>query len=688
MDSAPKIPATADPAPARWPCVRLDLAGFITDWPASAQAFFGFDAQQALGQHLLFLSLHNEDENWLDLGTTGARDGHLGHAAARLHVFCRTLDGQPTKARLQLELECDAQGAPIALLSRFEPLSLELTPDERQHLYRHLIENSSLAALLTDPKGRIVWVNSAFVALTGYPQHQVLGRALDWLCAAGSEPVRQHLLETLHTHRHWSGRLDLRGPDEQTLRQTVRIQAVRDDQGHATHALLLLAPDLEPALPPVSSQAFASTHVDPVTQLPNRLLLAQLLAPALAQSRRAGWHTAVLVLQLQRLDWVYDTLGHDSGDECLQHMVQRVQKALREQDILARLGHDKLALVLLGLQQPDHAALVAHKILALLAEPVTLHGHAVQLSACVGIALYPDNGQDAAELLRKAQTACQRAASGHEAAPQFFNEEMTQRATERFELESDLRRAIARGELLLHHQPKVSLRNGAIVGAEALLRWQHPRHGLLTPARFVALAEETNLILELGEWVLHEACTQIVRWRDAGLQMPPLAVNLSVRQFDRLLPQRIERLLQQHRVAPQQLKLELTESLMARNPDEMLRIMDELAAMGLSLALDDFGTGYSSLSYLKRLPISTLKIDRSFVIGVPLQANDCAIAQAIVTMGRQLRQEIVAEGVETRDQMEYLRALGCDQLQGYLFSPPLPVAAYERLLQSGARLAL
>jgi EAL domain-containing protein (putative c-di-GMP-specific phosphodiesterase class I) len=265
---------------------------------------------------------------------------------------------------------------------------------------------------------------------------------------------------------------------------------------------------------------------------------------------------------------------------------------------------------------------------------------------------------------------------------------MNQKATERFRLEGELRQAIAHGQLELFHQPKVSLRNGRIVGAEALLRWNHPRHGLLTPGHFIPLAEDTSLILELGEWVLAEACRQIMLWRSTGLDMPPLAINLSARQFDRHLPKRIERLLDSFRISPQHLKLEITESLMVRNPDEVIHIMNELAAMGLGIALDDFGTGYSSLAYLKRFPITTLKIDRAFVIGVPHQPNDCAIAQAIVTMGKQLRQEIVAEGVENREQMHYLRQLGCDLLQGYLFSQPLPASQYERLVRDDVRLAL
>jgi EAL domain-containing protein (putative c-di-GMP-specific phosphodiesterase class I) len=281
-----------------------------------------------------------------------------------------------------------------------------------------------------------------------------------------------------------------------------------------------------------------------------------------------------------------------------------------------------------------------------------------------------------------------RASEADDAVPLYFSHEMNARATERFRIESELRHALAHGELLLYHQPKVSLRNGRIVGAEALMRWQHPVHGLMPPGNFVPVAEETSLILELGEWVLHEACRQIQAWGQRGLNMPPLAVNLSARQFDKHLPRSMEALLQQYQIKPAQLKLEITESLVVRGADEVIPIMNDLVAMGFSIALDDFGTGYSSLAYLKKFPITTLKIDRAFVVGIPAEPNDCAIAQAIVTMGQQLRQEIVAEGVETRDQMTFLRQLGCDQLQGYLFSKPLPVADYERLVQEDVRLPL
>jgi EAL domain-containing protein (putative c-di-GMP-specific phosphodiesterase class I) len=270
----------------------------------------------------------------------------------------------------------------------------------------------------------------------------------------------------------------------------------------------------------------------------------------------------------------------------------------------------------------------------------------------------------------------------------FYSPEMDQRAKEKWRLEGELRHALAAQQLVLFYQPKVSLRSGRIVGAEALIRWRHPVNGMVSPAKFIPVAEETGLILDIGSWVLDEACRQLRAWMDAGLAMPTIAVNLSARQFDRLLPSRLQTVLDRYQLPPEHLQLEITESLLVRGAEGVIKIMNELVAMGLALSMDDFGTGYSSLAYLKKFPITTLKIDRAFVIGVPADPNDCAIAQAIVTLGKQLRQEIVAEGVETTEQMRFLRGLGCDQLQGFLFSPPVEVTVFERMVRTGARLAL
>ena len=263
---------------------------------------------------------------------------------------------------------------------------------------------------------------------------------------------------------------------------------------------------------------------------------------------------------------------------------------------------------------------------------------------------------------------------------------MNERAKEQWQLEAELRQALKSDQLLLNYQPKVSLRSGRIVGAEALVRWNHPTQGMISPGRFVPLAEETGLIFELGGWILEAACRQIRNWLDGGLDPLPIAVNLSARQFDPQLPDRLQSAIKRHDVPCELLKLEITESLLVRGPETVIPIMNKLVAMGFALSLDDFGTGYSSLAYLKKFPITTLKIDRTFVTGIPDDTNDCAIAQAIVTMGKQLRQEIVAEGVETVEQMEFLRDLGCDQLQGFLFSPPVAASEFEQMVRGKQRL--
>ena len=284
-------------------------------------------------------------------------------------------------------------------------------------------------------------------------------------------------------------------------------------------------------------------------------------------------------------------------------------------------------------------------------------------------------------MLRFADVALKRAQVNGDSCHLFYSPEMNARAREQLQLESELRRTLGGRGLLFHYQPKISLRSGRIVGAEALIRWAHPEKGLIPPSKFIPLAEETGLIVDLGNWVLEESCRQIRSWLDAGLEMVPIAINLSARQFDLQLPKQLKAVTDRYGVPCELLKLEITESLLVRGPEKVISIMNELAALGFQLALDDFGTGYSSLAYLKKFPITTLKIDRSFVLGIPEDENDCAIARAIVTMGKQLRQEIVAEGVETKEQMAFLRDLGCDQLQGYLFSSPIAADAFEYMIK-------
>lgn len=659
--------------------IELDAAGFVTHWPAQAVALFGLPASAVLGQPLPWLLDDGQDP-------THPQPVTLPHEGEALRLLVERPDasGQPRRLWMTLRRRHDAQGQPLGLHVRYEPASDDDSKQaDRWARLGDLLQRSPLGLVVLDPAGRAVVANAAFTRITG---HVPDGTTPLWP-TLWADPAPPPLDALMHGDEgHWHGEATARHREGHPLPLGVSLGAVRVGAEAQRHVLCVLVPQHRDPHAPGAQRL--RDHFDPVSGLPNRLLLAQLLGQLLAQARRSRSLVAVLAIRWPRLGRLYDTLGHTVGDTLVRAATGRLQGALREQDLLARLDHDTVVAVLPGLPLREHAALVAHKLIERLQPAYAALDGEVECPACVGVALFPDNGHETAALLRCAEAATQRTADPDQPPVTFFSADMQARATERLRLEHELRRASAQGELRLWLQPKVSLRTGRIVGAEALLRWQHPRHGLLGPAHFVPLAEESQLILELGDWVLQEACRILRRWNAGGIAMPPLAVNVSARQFLPTLPGRLDSLLREHGVAPRQLQLEVTESVMVRGAENVVPIMEALAAMGLGLALDDFGTGYSSLAYLKRFPIRTLKIDRSFVTGIPHQISDGAIARAIATMGQQLRQEIVAEGVETVEQMQFLRALGCDQLQGFLFSPPVDLDTFETLVRQDRRLPL
>ena len=660
------------------PVLTMDLTGYLTGWNQAAERLFGYRADEVLGRHVLFLSADADETppDWLPDGED-----------VFMEVRRRKKSGEIFSAQLRLSLLKDEAGFPLGLQAQVNELREGLSDSDRLHLYQRIIEDSSQGVLITDASERIVVVNQAFTRITGFSAAEAIGKTPDLLRSGRHDAAfREQVRNAMQGHYAWSGEIVGRRKGGEVFPQAVSISAVRNDAGEVTHAFSIFSDISEHK--ETEARLHRLANFDSVTGVPNRSLLQQLVGQALTSVQRNRSHGALLVVQLQRIDFLYDSLGHEATDSLLVEVCQRLRHGLRDQDVLARTAHDRFVVALLNVQKREHAAIVAHKLLSALEPPVRVAGSDVKVTAHVGISVFPEDGLDTSALLRCAEMAVSRAREQGDNVPLFYSAEMNRRASEHFRIETELRHGLSHDELLLHYQPKVSLRNGRIAGAEALIRWNHPQHGLVPPGHFIPVAEETRLILELGEWVLEEACRQIRAWSDAGLQMPPVAVNLSVRQVDAQLPQRMEALLQRHGVRASQLKLEITESVVMRGAEQVLPILNALVAMGLSIALDDFGTGYSSLSYLKRFPITTLKIDRAFVVGVPQEPNDCAIAQAIVTMGQQLRQEIVAEGVETREQMHFLRQLGCDQLQGYLFSQPLEAEAYARLVIEDKRLPL
>jgi len=393
---------------------------------------------------------------------------------------------------------------------------------------------------------------------------------------------------------------------------------------------------------------------------------------------------AVLFIDLDRFKLVNDTLGHRAGDELLKQAAGRLGQCVRASDTVGRFGGDEFGAIVSDLGQPADASVVADKIIAALARPFDVDGHETFISASVGITLFPLDGDDAGVLIMNADAAMYRAKEQGRDNFQYFTPEMNERARERVHMEAALRRALERREFLLHYQPKIDARTGAVCGLEALMRWLHPEKGLVSPADFIPVLEDTGLIVPVGEWVMQTVCSQIRDWQCAGIACPPVAINLSARQFQQKdLEATVRRILAESGVPAPLLEFELTESMLMKDPEAAERTLRRLKEAGVKVSVDDFGTGYSSLAYLKRFSIDALKIDRAFIRDVTADPDDAAITLAIIGLAHSLKLKVVAEGVETRDQFDFLAARNCDEMQGFLFARPLPVEECTRALAAG-----
>jgi diguanylate cyclase (GGDEF)-like protein len=411
---------------------------------------------------------------------------------------------------------------------------------------------------------------------------------------------------------------------------------------------------------------------DVLTGLPNRKLFTDRLAQNLTRCRRSGRSLAVMFVDLDHFKTINDTLGHTAGDELLLEMSSRLRACVRDDDTVARIGGDEFTIILAELRQPEDAAAVAQKILDAVQAPFVLGGAPIEASATIGIALYPNDGADPESLLRNADNAMYRAKESGRNTYQLCTDELKKRAVERLSLETRLRRALHGDQLLLQYQPQVSLVTGRVIGAEALVRWNDPERGLVQPSEFIPIAEETRLIVPLGEWVLRTACKQTKEWHDRGHGPARIAVNLSARQFQQHdLVEMVHRILQETRLDPGALELEITETTAMANADLTVDVLYALRDIGVGISIDDFGTGYSSLNYLKRFPITAVKIDQSFVCDLASNDGDAAIVSAVINLGRALRLRVVAEGVETLEQLAFLQERLCDEAQGFYFSHPV-----------------
>lgn len=545
--------------------------------------------------------------------------------------------------------------------------------EDRLWLAARVFESTAEGIVITDPDTTILAVNKAFTNITGYMAEEAIGRKMDLLKSGCQEAeFYRAMWDSIHRTGQWCGEIWDRRKDGEVYPRLLTISAVKNNQGEVINYIGTFS-DLS-SIKEAQRQLEYLANYDDLTRLPNRRLFSDRLSHALDRARRHETQLAVMLIDLDNFKVINDTLGHDRGDRLLQAVADRLMECVRQEDTLARLGGDEFTVLLETLTGAREVARTAERIIKALSAPFRLDDHEITITASLGISVYPSDGQDLQSLMKNADTAMYRAKAQGKNYYQFFTADLHAQVLARLTLETGLRRALKRGELFLLYQPLVEIATGRTVGMEALLRWQHPHLGVLLPDKFVPLAEETGLIVPIGKWVIETACRQVQSWTQAGLSKLRMAVNLSPRQFRQMdLGRVIEQALYKTGVSPSCLELELTEQAVMEDVEAASRVLHELKALGIGLAIDDFGTGYSSLAQLKRFPLDRLKIDRSFVQDVATDSFDAAITQAIITMAHILKLKVLAEGVETLEQLRFLEAQGCDEAQGYYFQSPAPL---------------
>ena len=593
------------------------------------------------------------------------------------------------------KLQLDDTGQPLRMVGTLVDISERVLREQRlqasEERFAKAFHSSPDAITITErDSGRYIEVNEGFTRITGYQPEEVIGRTAFDLNIWAYPEERRQMIERLSQNGQVL-HMEMHGRHREGEIRLVDV-SVQPIEINGLPCLLLTARDIS-ELKAAQAQAQHLAYHDALTNLPNRALLMERLTQQIALLKRHDLRGALLFLDLDHFKHINDSLGHPVGDSVLRMVTARLEASVRLEDTVARLGGDEFVVLLSGLEGKRsevtrYVRQVAEKLRHLVAEPMLLDGHRLQVTPSIGIALLPDHGNTPADLLKRADIALYRAKDSGRNAIQLFRSTMQEAASARLRLENDLRLALARGEFELHFQPQVDARDGKVVGAEALLRWQHPQLGPQSPAQFIQVLEESGLIVEVGGWALAEAChfcAQLLADSLVDSERFSLCVNISPRQFRQHdFVERVASSLRDSQLPNAMLKLEITEGIVIQNIDDTVGKMLRLKKHGVSFAMDDFGTGYSSLTYLKRLPVDMLKIDQSFVHDATNDPNDAEIIRAIIAMARSLGLALIAEGVEQQDQLHFLQAQGCHLYQGYLFSRPLAQEAFRALLDRAA----
>lgn len=660
--------------------IIADQHGIIHGFNGMAERMFGLPRHEAVGRSAEALvpeSRRTELQDFL-----ARHNAEFGGAVGTVD-----LEGQNQEGRvfpLRLRLNAMRSGNRRLFVWVAHDMSAERDTALRLKIAEAVTEATSEGVMITDARGIVQWVNSAFCRISGYDREEVIGEDAALLKSGirggdGQAP----LWSEVRARGEWSGEMWNRRKDGEVYPEWLTLKAVRDDNGDPVRLVAVFSD--------ISRHKRAEetikhlTYYDAVTRLPNRYLFHDRLSQTLDRANRSGTLVAAVMISLDRFRTINETLGHSVGDTLLRAISERLVEAVRGHDTVARLRGDTFCCILGDLHRSRDATPVVNRVLDAFAPSFMVGGHELFVTVRIGISVYPLDGVDLDDLINKAEKAMNRSKASGENSYQFYTPEMHADSVERLRLETDLRKAVKNDQLVLYYQPKICSETGKVLGAEALVRWQHPELGMVSPGRFIPIAEETGLIEAIGDWVLQETCRQIRAWQDAGTTVVPISVNFSANQFRRAgLVDMVAEVLRSWNVDASLLEAELTESAVMQNADVAVQRLEALHEAGVSLAIDDFGTGYSSLSYLRRFPLDRLKIDRSFVQDLGTSEAGEEIVSAIIAMAHSLNLRVVGEGVETVEQLEQLRRLKCDEIQGFLFSRPLPADEFEKILRTEA----
>ena len=584
--------------------------------------------------------------------------------------------------------QIDARGLLRALRYAVERKNMQEELFQEKELAQITLNSIGDAVICTDISGNITFLNLVAVRMTGWSREEAAGRPMPEVFRVQNATSRKTILNPMkmavaqnHTvHLPSNSILIQRDGSEIPIEDSVA--PIHDRTGQATGVVIIFR-DVSSSQT-MAAQMAHSAHHDFLTGLPNRMLLNDRVGHAIAAARRSMKKVAVLFLDLDGFKHINDSLGHSIGDRLLQSIAKRLVDSVRGTDTVSRQGGDEFVVLLSEVDGLENAETTVRRLLQVASEPHAIDQHDLHVTSCIGVSIFPDDGLDAETLIKNADTAMYQAKENGRQSYQFFRPAMNVRAVERQSIEGSLRRALERQEFALHYQPKIDLRTGEISGAEALIRWTHPTRGSVSPGQFIPVAEDCGLILPIGNWVLREACQQARTWLDAGLALGRIAVNISAIEFrNESFLEGVFAILKDTGLDPTSLELELTESVLMKRPDATSSVLQALRAKGVRVAVDDFGTGYSSLSYLQKFSIDALKIDQSFVRRITTAPAETTIVTAVISMARSLKLRVVAEGVESLRELEFLQAHHCDEAQGYYFGRPVPAGQFAKLLQTG-----